>query len=575
MLFDLTGTTRSDVQRPYRILPFRDYLRQDGAPVMLLAAIGFLVEFLVNPSGEFPLNDDWSYTLSLQHLYENHHLVLGGWTSMPLMIQLYWGLLFCKIFGFSFTVLRYSTIVLGLAGVIGSYFLMKEFSVNRKVCLFAALIVLLNPIYLNLSNTFMTDVPFTSLLIFAILFFVRACKTDRTRYILLGLVFAVLATLIRQLGLLVVGAFSIAWLVKGGLERRTLLISFFSSALPLGIYLGYNHWIRAEGHYPVKYDEGVRRILYTLFSSDHSTVRLLFRQGLTVLVYCGCFIFPFLFILDWRAIWRERRTRVIISGILTIVAGIYCIYKPVLPLMGNIMNIYGLGPVSMRDVSILQSSNLQPVSPLIWQLLSLAGIIGAGALFLIPRRIGTRRPAIVFLYCFAALYTGVMLVGGTYDRYLLPLLPVLAVLLLSSLSPATPRESERKAPERLKLILASLVLLPYAFFSTAGTADYLSWNRARWNAIHFLTQDKGIKPQQIDAGFEFNGYYLYNDKDITELKQRSDPMQRSWWWVQDDSYLIAFGPVRGYTSVRAYPYKRILSPSSSGGDKIYILEKTK
>src|SRR6186713_2191344 len=216
MLFDLIGTTSSDLQRPYRILPLRDFLRKDGTPLMILAAIGILVEFFINPSGEFPLNDDWSYTLSLQHLYETHHLVLKGWTSMPLLIQLYWGFLFCKIFGFSFTVLRYSTLVLGLAGVMGSYFLMKEFSANRKVCFFAALIVLLNPIYLNLSNTFMTDVPFTSLLIFSILFFVRACKTGRSRQILLGLVFAVLATLIRQLGLLAVGAFSIAWLVKGG-----------------------------------------------------------------------------------------------------------------------------------------------------------------------------------------------------------------------------------------------------------------------------------------------------------------------------------------------------------------------
>src|SRR3569833_210222 len=101
-------------------MQLRPAITKDSVAVIFLTAIWVLTEFLVNPVGEFPLNDDWSYTLSLQNWYHDHQYHLVGWTSMPLATQLAWGLIFCKTFGFSFTVLRFSTLVLGLAGGFGA-----------------------------------------------------------------------------------------------------------------------------------------------------------------------------------------------------------------------------------------------------------------------------------------------------------------------------------------------------------------------------------------------------------------------------------------------------------------------
>lgn len=567
-----------------RIMQLRTVLSKDIAAVLSLAAIWVLAEALIHPAGEFPLNDDWSYTLSLQQWYDSHHYHLLGWTSMPLISQLTWGLVFCKIFGFSFTVLRYSTLVLGLAGGIGAYFLAREFTANKGVCLLAASILLLNPIYLNLSNTFMTDVPFTSFVIFSLLFFVKGLRQDKTAYYIQGFLFVLVATLLRQLGLLVACAFSAALLMKHGFSRRSLLIAALSVGLPLGIYLLYNHWLKAQHDYPIKYDEGFRRIKNNLFSKDHSTVKYLLRQALNIFLYTGAFIFPFIFVTGWRTVWRHRRSPAFFACLAAMAAvGIYClVHRNNISLMGNIMNPYGLGVVDLRDGAILQPGNLHPLPSILWHLLCVAGIIGGGfllwALVQGVRRIFDKdNAAVLFLIGFAALYCLVMLVGGTYDRYLIPLIPVSIVLLQAAMpSDAGAQESagelrKRSFPSRIRVYAALAFLLAGAWFSIAGTANYLAWNRARWDGLHYLLDEKGIPSTKIDGGFAFNGYYGYNDNDISSLKDHPSPAKKSWWWVQDDAYVLAFGPIKGYSVLRTYPCAGTLFPASM--ESIYVLKR--
>jgi len=63
---------------------------------------------------------------------------------------------------------------------------------------------------------------------------------------------------------------------------------------------------------------------------------------------------------------------------------------------------------------------------------------------------------------------------------------------------------------------------------------------------------QGIRPQQIDGGYEYNGWYLYDPK--------YQPTQgKSYWWVTDDEYMITSGPMPGYRPVAAYKYHRWFS----------------
>ena len=90
-------------------------------------------------------------------------------------------------------------------------------------------------------------------------------------------------------------------------------------------------------------------------------------------------------------------------------------------------------------------------------------------------------------------------------------------------------------------------------FSVCSTRDYLAWNRARWTAATDLMAHDHVAPSEMDGGFEFNGFYLFNP----DYKSEGKP---SWWWVQKDTYLLSFGPVPGYDIFKEYPYTHWLPP---------------
>jgi hypothetical protein len=86
-----------------------------------------LLILIINPIGDFPLNDDWCYGKSVKTLYEEGYLKLYNWGEMTLVGHVFYGYLFTKVFGFSFTVLRCSTLLLAVLSSIG---LFKIFRLN-------------------------------------------------------------------------------------------------------------------------------------------------------------------------------------------------------------------------------------------------------------------------------------------------------------------------------------------------------------------------------------------------------------------------------------------------------------
>src|SRR5271157_3667611 len=87
--------------------------RGDAAMLAMLVTIWGLVVLAIDPVGDFPLNDDWSYGLAVKYLVVDGHLRFTDWLSVPLITQVLWGALFTLPLGFSFTALRFSTLVLG------------------------------------------------------------------------------------------------------------------------------------------------------------------------------------------------------------------------------------------------------------------------------------------------------------------------------------------------------------------------------------------------------------------------------------------------------------------------------
>ena len=125
-----------------------------------IAAAFIAAIVIIDPRGEFPLNDDWNFGLSAWHFAEHGTFRFARLTGMTLKLQVLWGALWTLLFGKSFLVLRLSTLSLSLGTLLLVHALTLRLKLPRFWRLAAPLALLANPFFLWASVTFMTHVPF-------------------------------------------------------------------------------------------------------------------------------------------------------------------------------------------------------------------------------------------------------------------------------------------------------------------------------------------------------------------------------------------------------------------------------
>src|SRR6266545_4036049 len=206
---------------PGRCLLRRYLWNADGAILAGMAIVWVLMVVVTNPAGNFPLNDDWVYARTVKTLLEEGRLELHGFANYPGQVP--WGVLCSMPFGFSFTALRIGTLLLGLIGAWAVYGLLREAGANRTVSAIGSATLAVNPVYYNLSHTYMTDVHFTSYAAVALFLFARGLNTDSWRLIAWGTVAAGIAATTRQFGVVIPIAFLAAYLWKNGFGWQSLL----------------------------------------------------------------------------------------------------------------------------------------------------------------------------------------------------------------------------------------------------------------------------------------------------------------------------------------------------------------
>jgi 4-amino-4-deoxy-L-arabinose transferase-like glycosyltransferase len=560
-----------------RDLAFRWQMRAiaanlDVVPLVLLSVLWIVMSALVNPIGDFPLDDDWVYGFGVRSIVESGRFELPN-SVANLFAQAYWGALFCLPFGFSFTALRFSTLTLGGVGIIAFYLLLREIGGDRWIALLGGFTLAVNPIYFGLANTFMTDVPFLALTIAALWLFVRGMRREHLVSLLAGILIALLAVLVRQFALILLFAFGIAYVMNKGMTWEALVFAFVPLLLGSGLHFFYQHWMIMTGRTPYF---GLSSVSYLIPTRPLAFAKYSLRHVIFALPYLGFFVAPFLASIapsGSHVIDRNRRLLfysliMVMTAILS--AALYKFYIPI-PEIGHILTPAGLGPRTLRDTFLL-GQNL-PVTPAamstFWFCSIALGILGgAGVLFYLAEatlrvvkgfwRSEWRRETwlealiLAFVCAYATLLVlfGFGLYTSLFDRYLLVFVP--AILLLVLISDVRTRSiSLRSWRGALSL---GLVLI-YAAISMAGTHDYLAWNRSRWLAISVLI-DAGVSPHHIDGGYEFNGWYLYDP-------QYHKVPDKSWWWVDDDEYMLASGLVDGYRELQRFPFRRWLTFSDS------------
>lgn len=555
--------------------PLPESPKGDLLPILTIIAAWLVMEVLVDPRGDFPLNDDWCYARSVLVLLKEHKLRLLGIVPMTLVAQVVWGALFCLVLGATHTALRISTVVLGLGGLLATYGLLREARVLRWIAVIGCMIVAVNPLYFELSNTFMTDVPFSAVVLMSMYLYVRALRRDSAIELVAATVLACIATLIRQLGLMLPLSFAVACLVTNGFRARAIVRSAVPVVIVLAVLIAYQEWLKLNGLMPSYYSKQAH--MYKMFTSSGWDFWIL---GITHVarcsfVYFGLFAFPFLMLAygrSWEAISRKLKTAntivaVICSSAVLIWMLVRNEWMPLKKAGGDCLLDLGVGPSLLTDQFLKRMNHLPTAPTWFWVTVSLVGVVGGGllirhllsaaeALFIQKSKSVSPfdRGYIAFVLAAVFLYLApiVSLTAMVYfDRYFLCAVPLVLVLIA-----LTGGLSARL--DRWDITSALVVILLFGAFSVGAVHDYLEWNRTRWTALGVLVLRDGVSANRIDGGYEFNGWYHYRGVD------------QHWWRVIRDDYMISFGPVPGYKVIERYPYRRWMPP---GEGQILVLRK--
>src|SRR5262249_36913938 len=111
-----------------RVMPIRG--RVAWLPFAVIASPFVLGWLLVSPWRNVPVIDDWVYAWSVEHFLQTGQLAVSEISAIYPITQILWSIPFAAVGGFSFGVLRLSTVALAVAGCWSLYLMLRELDVS-------------------------------------------------------------------------------------------------------------------------------------------------------------------------------------------------------------------------------------------------------------------------------------------------------------------------------------------------------------------------------------------------------------------------------------------------------------
>jgi len=418
---------------------------------------------------------------------------LPGFTAAIPVAQVVYGALWSRLFGLSYVSLDCSVAVLGMTGAMFFYLLAQRCEATALGAALATALLIVNPCYLFLSFSFMTDVPFVALLIAAHLIFAMAQQRGTTTRLWVCAALLVAAFLVRPFALAAIaGCAATIWLVRrpgtGNAAVLQRLLPFFA-----GVVVCMVIWLWLPTFMPVPWMLGLREnklhYLYTV------PIRVYFIDALAApLLYLGLMLSPLalpqLFTPRWRlGLAVAAALAVAILPLLLTDPGARSI--PELSCCGGWNNVLVLrGPLRFVWSDARLRLAVLAVS-----------ILGASGLVLAAAEIKAASAGLLAVLISAAIYwAGTVPLWMFNDRYYLVMLP--AGCLLLALAPR---------PRRAASHVASFAMLAaMGWFAAAGVYDQMRGLDAVMAVRDELIRD-GVARTEIDAGYPLNGNDLYRD----------------------------------------------------------------
>ena len=483
-------------------------IRRFRIPALFCAFAVLICELISRPFAEMGISDDVPYILMARTLATTGHVVYNGWAAPMLTWQLYLAATLIKLFGFSFTTVRMSTVLVAVALAFVLQRTLVLANITERNATIGTLALVLSPLYLVLSVTFMSDITGLFAIVICLYGCLRALQSSTSRAVVGWLCFAVLTNALcgtsRQiawLGILVMVP-STLWLLRA--QRRVLVAG--AAAILTGVVFIFAclHWLKHQPYsvpehiippsFPIAHTVSqltalfldVPFLLLPVFAIFLPCIRK--RRPLLIAALCILF-FGFLFL----AIYPSH-LRGYVSGLI----------EPTMRGGGDWVSIHG----------IHEGHNLHGTPPIFlnWEvqalltIASLGGLIGFILSLLHTRKslhhafVSTRtswKQLGTLLVPFTIAYTLLLIPRATsfiYDRYLLPLLIVALICLI--------RYYQEQVHLRLPLT-EILLVAAMAIYGIAVTHNQFSLYRARV-ALAAELRANGIPDTSVDNGFEYN-----------------------------------------------------------------------
>jgi hypothetical protein len=463
-------------------------------------------ELVSHPFASMWICDDGSYILTAHKLATTGHIVYVGWAAAMLVWQLYLGAAFIKLFGFSFTAVRSCTVLVAMALAFLLQRTLVRANITERNAAIGTLALVLSPLYLMLSVTFMTDIHGLFAIVLCLYGCLRALQAATSRAAIGWLCFAIATNAIcgtsRQiawLGILVMVP-STLWLLRA--QRRVLVAGAAATLAGVLFIFGCMRWFQQQPYsipsLPQHLTVSTFPIFRTLAQFNHAFLDI----PLLLLPIAALFL-PEI---------RKSRPRVIaiVSGLL--LGYILLALHPNLfhrifllePTMGDWVDSYGVyEAISQGTPPLFLQTSVQVLLTII----SIGGLLGLLVSFLRSRKTS---PAVgsstgiswkqlgVLLAPFTIAYIVLLIPSSTtlgiFDRYLLALLVIALVCLV--------RYYQDRVQPRLPLASNFLVGI-VAIYGIAFTHNTFALYRARV-AIAAEIRAAGVPDTSVDNGWEYN-----------------------------------------------------------------------
>ncbi|MBW1854866.1 MAG: glycosyltransferase family 39 protein [Deltaproteobacteria bacterium] len=543
-------------------------------PILVLILIYILLGCFLFSFENYPVDDDWSYIKIAETFHHTGKMQFTPWTAMSLVFQVWWGTCFTKLFGYSIEILRLSTLVISLLGLIFIYLLLQELKHHWQTSLFVVLLILFNPFSFPLNFTFFTDHFFISLLFISTYFYYKAFKDDKDIYLFIASLVASFSVLVRQNGILIPLSVFVYLLISKRSFKTIIRRGLITLVIPLATFIVFTYWLNAIHGPTAEYIKQTDKLLENLRKPYLLLIKIGWRPFL-ILEFMGFCLLPlsFSFLPKVKELFNRKNYFLLL---------LFCLAGTVFFLAFEHIGLYSSVDLlrnGFRFAYISEYGFRDFLNILFFFYRVLAFLAVASIVYLIYLLIKYRKSirekfnlaSPTFLILCIGIFQLLFLLTTLhkFSRYYLILIPFFVFFIL---------EISRYMSINKKVFIP--LLTAYTLLSFAITQDFMSWNQLKWQAASQL-KDKGIPLQKTSAGFAWDAwhncqYSLDHPYEITP--QRGDVP----WWIEDltpvidPQYLISNSPVpTGFEFFNYFDTDRYDTIDSFNYFSLFFLRKMK